>query len=100
DRARAAARARGRGPRFARDRAGRRIGHGRRGRGAEPGPGGIGPRDRSGAPQRARLARRWEEASMSGPDFRTRREAVVREHMESENRLDFEATLKTFAHTR
>jgi steroid delta-isomerase-like uncharacterized protein len=29
-----------------------------------------------------------------------RREAVVREHMESENRLDFEATLRTFAHPR
>lgn len=29
-----------------------------------------------------------------------RREAVVREHMESENRLDFEATLATFDHPR
>ena len=29
-----------------------------------------------------------------------RRAAVVREHMESENRLDFEATLRTFAHPR
>jgi steroid delta-isomerase-like uncharacterized protein len=29
-----------------------------------------------------------------------RREAVVREHMASENRLDFEATLRTFAHPR
>jgi steroid delta-isomerase-like uncharacterized protein len=31
---------------------------------------------------------------------RARREAVVRDHMESENRLDFEATLRTFAHPR
>ena len=29
-----------------------------------------------------------------------RREAVVREHMDSENRHDFEATLATFAHPR
>jgi steroid delta-isomerase-like uncharacterized protein len=29
-----------------------------------------------------------------------RRERVVREHMESENRQDFEATLRTFAHPR
>jgi steroid delta-isomerase-like uncharacterized protein len=33
-------------------------------------------------------------------DLRARREAVVREHMESENRRDFEATLGTFAHPR
>ncbi len=32
--------------------------------------------------------------------LRERREAVVREHMDSENRLDFEATLRTFAHPR
>jgi steroid delta-isomerase-like uncharacterized protein len=32
--------------------------------------------------------------------LRDRREAVVREHMDSENRLDFEATLRTFAHPR
>lgn len=32
------------------------------------------------------------------PTLRDRREAVVREHMDSENRLDFEATLATFAH--
>ena len=32
--------------------------------------------------------------------LRARREAVVREHMESENRHDFEATLRTFAHPR
>lgn len=31
---------------------------------------------------------------------RAHREAVVREHMDSENRLDFEATLATFTHPR
>ena len=34
------------------------------------------------------------------PPLRTRREAVIREHMDSENRLDFEATLRTFKHAR
>jgi len=33
-------------------------------------------------------------------DLRARREAVVREHMESENRHDFDATLATFAQPR
>jgi steroid delta-isomerase-like uncharacterized protein len=33
-------------------------------------------------------------------DVRAGREAVVREHMESENRQDFEATMATFAHPR
>lgn len=37
---------------------------------------------------------------MATPTLRERREAVVREHMETENRLDFEATLRTFAHPR
>lgn len=32
--------------------------------------------------------------------LRDRREAVVREHMESENRHEFEVTLGTFAHPR
>ena len=32
--------------------------------------------------------------------LRARREAVVREHMESENRHDFDVTLQTFAHPR
>ena len=32
--------------------------------------------------------------------MRRKREQIVREHMESENRLDFETTLKTFAHPR
>jgi steroid delta-isomerase-like uncharacterized protein len=36
----------------------------------------------------------------SASSLRERREAVIREHMESENRLDFEATLRTFAHPR
>jgi steroid delta-isomerase-like uncharacterized protein len=38
--------------------------------------------------------------TVPSPTLRDRREAVVREHMESENRLDFEATLRTFAHPR
>ena len=37
---------------------------------------------------------------MSTASVRERREAVVREHMDSENRLDFEATLRTFEHPR
>src|SRR5689334_10170186 len=37
---------------------------------------------------------------MSTAGLRERREAVVREHMETENRLDFEATLRTFKHPR
>jgi steroid delta-isomerase-like uncharacterized protein len=32
--------------------------------------------------------------------LRGRREAIVREHMESENRHDFDATIATFAHPR
>ncbi len=32
--------------------------------------------------------------------LRMRREAVVREHMESENRHEFDVTLRTFAHPR
>ena len=35
-----------------------------------------------------------------GQDLRERREARVREHMESENRHDFEVTLDTFDHPR
>ena len=38
---------------------------------------------------------------MAAPaDLRERREAVVGEHMESENRHDFDATIATFAHPR
>jgi steroid delta-isomerase-like uncharacterized protein len=33
-------------------------------------------------------------------DLRAEREAVVREHMDSENRHDFDATIATFAHPR
>lgn len=33
-------------------------------------------------------------------ELRARREAVVREHMEAENRLDWDATLATFRHPR
>jgi len=32
--------------------------------------------------------------------LKQRREATVREHMDSENRLDFEATMRTFEHPR
>ena len=34
------------------------------------------------------------------PDIRAAREAIVREHMDSENRHDFDATIATFAHPR
>jgi steroid delta-isomerase-like uncharacterized protein len=34
------------------------------------------------------------------PELQARREALVREHMETENRLELEATLATFAHPR
>lgn len=33
-------------------------------------------------------------------DLQTRREATIREHMESENRHDFDATIRTMAHPR
>jgi steroid delta-isomerase-like uncharacterized protein len=35
-----------------------------------------------------------------GLDLRTRRETIVREHMDSENRHEFEVTLETFDHPR
>jgi steroid delta-isomerase-like uncharacterized protein len=34
------------------------------------------------------------------PSLRARREAIVREHMESENRHEFDVTMATFAHPR
>src|SRR6185436_9472646 len=37
---------------------------------------------------------------MNASDLQGRRAATVREHMESENRHDFEATMATFAHPR
>lgn len=37
---------------------------------------------------------------MTDPDLRARREAIVREHMESENVLDFDTTIGTFGHPR
>lgn len=37
---------------------------------------------------------------MTTEELRRRREEVVREHMDSENRHDFETTLKTFSHPR
>jgi steroid delta-isomerase-like uncharacterized protein len=36
----------------------------------------------------------------SDPSLRERREAIVREHMESENRHEFDVTMATFAHPR
>ena len=40
------------------------------------------------------------EQTVSGAGLRERREAVVREHMQSENDHDFDATIGTFAHPR
>ena len=37
---------------------------------------------------------------MAATDLRARREAIVREHMESENRHEFDVTLATFDHPR
>jgi hypothetical protein len=37
---------------------------------------------------------------MPDSDLRERREAVVREHMESENAREFDRTIETFAHPR
>jgi steroid delta-isomerase-like uncharacterized protein len=39
-------------------------------------------------------------AEPTGPSLRARREAVVREHMDSENRHEFDATMATFGHPR
>ena len=39
-------------------------------------------------------------AEPTGPSLRARREAVVREHMESENRHEFDVTMATFGHPR
>jgi steroid delta-isomerase-like uncharacterized protein len=38
--------------------------------------------------------------SSSSTSLRQRREVIVREHMESENRHDFDATIATFSHPR
>jgi steroid delta-isomerase-like uncharacterized protein len=40
------------------------------------------------------------ESSRSDASLRQRREAIVREHMESENRHDFDTTIATFDHPR
>lgn len=40
------------------------------------------------------------ESSGAGESLRLRREAIVREHMESENRHDFDTTIATFDHPR
>ena len=37
---------------------------------------------------------------MASTEIRKRREAIVREHMESENRHDFDTTIATFGHPR
>jgi steroid delta-isomerase-like uncharacterized protein len=44
--------------------------------------------------------RRSSVASGPSAAVRRKREATVREHMESENRLDFDATMNTFHHPR
>jgi steroid delta-isomerase-like uncharacterized protein len=40
------------------------------------------------------------EGTLSGASLRQRREAIVREHMESENHQDFDTTIATFDHPR
>src|SRR5229473_2321163 len=40
------------------------------------------------------------DEAASGTSLREAREAVVREHMESENRHDFDTTIGTFSHPR
>jgi steroid delta-isomerase-like uncharacterized protein len=40
------------------------------------------------------------EATIPSSDLRERREAIVREHMESENHHDFDTTIATFTHPR
>ncbi len=40
------------------------------------------------------------DQTATGAGLRERREAVVREHMESENRHDFDTTIGTFSHPR
>ncbi|MEJ7584054.1 MAG: ester cyclase [Acidimicrobiales bacterium] len=39
-------------------------------------------------------------AGLASSDLRSARDDVIREHMESENRLDFDATIATFGHPR
>jgi steroid delta-isomerase-like uncharacterized protein len=39
-------------------------------------------------------------ATATSPEIQQRREEIVREHMESENRQEFDATLETFDHPR
>jgi steroid delta-isomerase-like uncharacterized protein len=40
------------------------------------------------------------DQGLAGVSLRERRKAVVREHMESENRHEFDATIETFTHPR
>jgi steroid delta-isomerase-like uncharacterized protein len=44
------------------------------------------------------MARTAYDAAMT--DLRSRRETIVREHMDSENRHDYDATIATFSHPR
>ena len=52
------------------------------------------------AKQRAGRRVRAREQLCAGASLRERREAIVREHMESENRHQFDVTLRTFDHPR
>jgi len=52
------------------------------------------------AAERAHLAAGGDRFGGAMGDLRSRREAVVREHMEAENVHDFETVMKTFAHPR
>ena len=45
-------------------------------------------------------ARRSRTPAAPAKALRRHREAIVREHMDSENRLDFDATMNTFEHPR
>jgi steroid delta-isomerase-like uncharacterized protein len=47
-----------------------------------------------------RFTRRGSMTGMPDNDLRARREATVREHMESENRHEFDVTMSTFHHPR
>ena len=68
------------------------------GRGDAPGPR-LRPRHRPRRRLRGVARRRPAGGAMSG-SLRDRREAVVREHMESENDHEFDRTIDTFAHPR
>lgn len=50
--------------------------------------------------QRQICSLQMSEHSAGSDGLRQQREAIVREHMESENRLDFDVTIGTFSHPR